>query len=424
MTRYFGAAMRRATAATRKFNLISATRIIQRALGNASTAAGVAPFIVAPDQHVQKAAQRPPANQETANQETANQETANQEIPKQETAKRVVAKTPRRFVRPLGEVVETLAKAADMRPPVAARTTARATPQTARKAKLSLPEGASFTLRNFACSAGTRAYKLYVPSRPKRPKGLIVMLHGCTQDPDDFAIGTGMNAHAEVHGLLVAYPGQTRASNTSSCWNWFESGHQQRGEGEPAILAEMARALAAEHQIDPDQIYVAGLSAGAAMAVIMGQTYPDVFTAVGAHSGLAYQSAGNVVTALAVMRGSAATRLFPRRPSEDTSARGVRTIIFHGSADKTVHPCNAELVVDGSSAHGRPSEPAVDRLEVNGRMCARTVIKDQRGAPLIENWLIEGAGHAWSGGQRGGSYTDPLGPDASREMIRFFLNTA
>lgn len=248
------------------------------------------------------------------------------------------------------------------------------------------------------------------------------MLHGCTQTPDDFAVGTDMNRFAEAHGLLIAYPAQTQSNNASSCWNWFDERHQARDAGEPAILAGLTRKLIAEFAIDHDQVFIAGLSAGAAMAVIMGKTYPDLFHAIGVHSGLAYQSAVNVMSAMTVMRGSSGPRLFGEVPSQEKTTHVVRTIIFHGAADRTVHPSNAQRIFDkayNASNHGAPRTTSGTK---NGRSFKRTVIAASKGAPVIESWLIDGAGHAWSGGNASGSYADPKGPNASAEMVLFFLN--
>ncbi len=247
------------------------------------------------------------------------------------------------------------------------------------------------------------------------------MLHGCTQDPDDFAAGTAMNAVAELHGLLIAYPAQTRAQNASSCWNWFKSGHQLRDAGEPAILAGMTRKLVKEFRIDRDSVFVAGLSAGAAMAVIMGETYPDLFRAIGVHSGLAYRSAGNAMSAMSVMRGKAGSSLLGKTPSADRASRPVRTIIFHGSADRTVHASNAKRILDMARGASAPDSERTISGTTNGRRFKRTVVGDTGGRPHAESWLIEGAGHAWSGGNAAGSFADPQGPDASREMVRFFM---
>ena len=295
-------------------------------------------------------------------------------------------------------------------------------------------DDAAFTTRSFVCTAGMRDYKLYCPAAAaSAPRGLIIMLHGCTQNPDDFATGTGMNILAESHGLIVAYPAQTRAHNASGCWNWFQTGDQVRDKGEPAILAGIARELMAEFGLGREQVFIAGLSAGGAMSVIMAETYPDVFSAVGVHSGLPYQSASNVMSALTAMRGRvarhpansaanpAANSAATSPVSQPTGHAPVRTIIFHGSADKTVHPSNAKGIANDALLHLEGAMTATETGKTNGKGFARMIISDSNGCAIVENWSIEGAGHAWSGGNRSGSFADPHGPDASAEMVRFFL---
>jgi poly(hydroxyalkanoate) depolymerase family esterase len=287
---------------------------------------------------------------------------------------------------------------------------------------LQIPDGAQFLVRSYACRAGSRQYKLYIPAdRPDGPQGLVVMLHGCTQSPDDFAVGTGMNAVAEAHGLLVAYPAQASTHNGGSCWNWFRPGDQRRDIGEPAIIAGITRALIAEFDIDPSRVYVAGLSAGGAMAVVMGEVYPELYAAIGVHSGLPYGSASDVVSAFAAMRDEpGGGHPMPRLAA---GGKAVRTIVFHGSADQTVHPANADRII--AAARARTEAGEVKRVEgrsASRRIYTRTIVLTAEGAAAAELWLIEGAGHAWSGGQAAGSYTDPAGPDASAEMVRFFLS--
>ena len=241
------------------------------------------------------------------------------------------------------------------------------------------------------------------------------MLHGCKQDPDDFAVGTHMNANAETHGLLVAYPGQTGAANVSACWNWFNPADQKRDSGEPAIIAGLTRALIAEFGLDPAGVFVAGLSAGGAMAAVMGEAYPDLYAAVGIHSGLATGLASDVMSAFAAMRADTA----PASPRPRTGT-GQRMIVFHGSADATVHPANARQIVAAASARPGAARVRHDGTAA-GRRFERSVISGSDGSAQVECWLIKGAGHAWSGGQPGGSFTDRQGPDASAQMVRFFL---
>lgn len=279
-----------------------------------------------------------------------------------------------------------------------------------------IADGAQFIARSFACAAGARSYKLYNPaSAPTRPNGLIVMLHGCKQNPDDFASGTDMNTVAETHGLIVAYPSQNSSAHASSCWNWFSPKDQMRDRGEPAIIAGITRELISEFGIAGNRTFVAGLSAGGAMAATMGQTYPDLYAGVGVHSGLAYGSATDVMSAFATMRGDV-----PRN-AQAPRAR-VRTIVFHGSSDSLVHPSNAERIVAQATPEHRFGKSEPQRMQVNGRSCTRTEIASADGRPVVEHWLIEGAGHTWSGGHPSGSYTDVRGPNASAEMVRFFLD--
>ncbi|MBC8129647.1 MAG: PHB depolymerase family esterase [Rhizobiaceae bacterium] len=277
----------------------------------------------------------------------------------------------------------------------------------------------SFETVIYASATGDRRYKLFVPSsHDGRPMPLVVMLHGCTQDPDDFAAGTQMNALAEARGFLVAYPEQTRAANPSKCWNWFNADDQRREGGEPSLIAGITRRIIADHTVDEDRVYVAGLSAGGAAASIMGATHPDLFSAVGVHSGLACGAARDMASAFSAMRqgGSPA----PLR----AGARPVPTIVFHGDSDATVHPANGEAVVAQSSS-GQSLEIVTTKGRSPGGMdYTRTVRTDAAGSARSEHWLLHGAGHAWSGGSAAGTYTDPSGPDASAEMLRFFLGSA
>jgi poly(hydroxyalkanoate) depolymerase family esterase len=289
-----------------------------------------------------------------------------------------------------------------------------------RKA-LEIPEGAQYLSKSFVCAAGKRNYKLYIPRRPQTGKrALLIMLHGGTQDADDFARGTRMNALAEEHGFIVAYPSQSKAANASLCWNWFSPEHQKRGRGEPAIIAGITSAIVVEYDIDPARVFVAGLSAGGAMAAVMGATYPDLYAAVGIHSGLPYRSAADLPSAFAAMRGDASQgRRSKKSLNIGEGSPRVRTIVFHGGADTIVHPSNsAHMIVEGTCESVERAGDAFLRAHT------RTVNRDKTGAVVLEQWLVQGSGHAWSGGSPEGTYTDPYGPDASREMLRFFLEDA
>ena len=207
-----------------------------------------------------------------------------------------------------------------------------------------------------------------------------------------------------------------------ACWNWFEPSHQARGAGEPAILAGLASALTEEFALAPSHVYVAGLSAGGAMAAVLGETYPDVFAAVGIHSGLPYRSAHDVASAFAAMRGT--QRPAPARDRTQNSGT-VRTIVFQGTADQTVHMSNAEAII-GAALARMPTRGTPDRIAgTDGdRDYRRVSVSDDAGRPFVEYWEVSGAGHAWSGGNALGSFTDPKGPNAAREMVRFFLAEA
>jgi len=283
-----------------------------------------------------------------------------------------------------------------------------------------------FVTGSYANQAGARSYRLYIPTTyAGQPLPLVVMLHGCTQTPDDFANGTRMNALAEEQRFLVLYPEQTHAANRSRCWNWFKRGDQRRDQGEPAILAGMTREVMNRYRIDPGKVYVAGLSAGGAMAAVMGTAYPELYAAVGIHSGLACGSAHDLPSAFAAMRGRPAPTA--GRNSDSTPlAPATPTIVFHGDRDKTVHPRNSEQVVSQSVARNGASsaDPSAERGQVpGGHAYTRTVHRDSTGRAVLEHWLVHEGGHGWFGGSPRGSYVDPKGPDAAREMIRFFYQS-
>ena len=289
-------------------------------------------------------------------------------------------------------------------------------PPAASSTPAGLPDGAKFLAKTFSDPAGSRPYKLYVPSGYRgQAAPLIVMLHGCTQSPDDFAAGTRMNEAAEQHTCLVAYPGQTSSANLQKCWNWFNEADQHRGAGEPSLIAGITREVMRDYAVDPARVYVAGLSAGGAAAAVLGATYPDLYAAIGVHSGLACGAARDMQSAFAAMqRGGAA----PRAPG---GARVVPAIVFHGDRDTTVNPRNADAVVE-QSAHGASlSTQSEDGQVAGGHAYRRTRRVDADGRTAVEQWVVHGAAHAWFGGSSAGSYTDPRGPDATGEMLRFFL---
>jgi poly(hydroxyalkanoate) depolymerase family esterase len=284
-----------------------------------------------------------------------------------------------------------------------------------------VPAGGKFIEATYSNPTGTRAYKLYIPSRYQgQSVPLVVMLHGCTQSPDDFAAGTRMNLIAEEQTCLVAYPAQAGDANPAKCWNWFRPADQRRGQGEPSLVAGITRQVMRAYSVDPQRVYIGGLSAGAAAAAVMGATYPDLYAAIGVHSGLACGAANDLPSAFVAMRQG---DLPDAWGSGDTSLDGqaVPTIVFHGDRDTTVHPRNGDHVI-ARSMRTTNARKTVHRGRVpGGHAYTRTIHTDSSGRAIFEHWEIHGAGHAWSGGSRAGSYTDPRGPDAAREMLRFFL---
>ncbi|MBB3105217.1 alpha/beta hydrolase family esterase [Azomonas macrocytogenes] len=309
----------------------------------------------------------------------------------------------------------------------------RIVPQQAPEA---IPEGAQFITGSYTNPAGSRSYKLYIPRgyEEGQPLPLVVMLHGCTQSPDDFAAGTRMNEFAEKEPCLVLYPAQSKAANCSKCWNWFNPSDQCVDQGEPSLIAGMTRDIAARYKVDPQRIYVAGLSAGGAMSATMAMTYPDLYAAAGIHSGLPHAAAHDLPSAFAAMQQGAkcAGRQTKSARNSRAPARPVPIIVFHGDQDTTVHPGNGDQVIaQFSPAASHPAAQSetganpgmkVERGQVpNGHAYTRTVYRHPSGLPHVEQWTIHGADHAWSGGSTRGSYTDPRGPDATKEMMRFFL---
>jgi poly(hydroxyalkanoate) depolymerase family esterase len=264
--------------------------------------------------------------------------------------------------------------------------------------------------RDFASKAGSRPYQLYVPPNLKPGAPLLVMLHGCTQSPDDFATGTRMNELAAAKGVLVLYPEQLASANAQRCWNWFNPKDRERDQGEAGIIADMTRKVMAEFANDPARIFAAGLSAGGAQAAILGAVYPDLFAAIGVHSGLACGAANDMMSAFSAMQQG--------RPGH--GGISLPAILFHGDRDSTVNPRNADAVAAQLTQEG--AERTGEGRAAGGLTYTRKTRQGAGGRPLLEQWTVHGAGHAWSGGCSDGSYTEPRGPDASSEMLRFFLS--
>ncbi|MGQ4877608.1 alpha/beta hydrolase family esterase [Billgrantia sp. LNSP4103-1] len=310
-----------------------------------------------------------------------------------------------------------------------------AQPEQARGVDESAEPGA-FSGGAYTDRAGTRDYKLYLPSGYHgQALPLVVMLHGCTQNPDDFAAGTRMNRLAEEQLFCVLYPAQPMTANSSKCWNWFKAEDQQRQGGEPAIIAGMTRQVIDTYGLDAHRVYVAGLSAGGAMATTLAMTYPDLYAAVGVHSGLPHGVAQSLPDALGLMNGGTGPLAAGTSARASMALSRVPAVVFHGDRDTTVHPSNADRVAAQYAAwraagkrrnegEGRAGV-TVERGQVpNGYAYTRTRHHDAKGQPRLEQWMIHGAGHAWSGGDACGSHTDPKGPDAASEMLRFFLSHA
>ena len=349
--------------------------------------------------------------------------------------------------------VATAVSAADAGAPAEVEAEAPALVSVESAADVESRRRARFVESSFTGEAGTRSFKLFEPEGfDGRALPLVVMLHGCTQSPDDFAAGTRMNELAQAQGLFVLYPAQAPRSNAQKCWNWFSPGDQRRGQGEPALLAGMTLHVMETHPVDADRVWVAGLSAGGAMAAILAREYPDLFAAAGVHSGLPPGAAHDVVSAFSAMKSGTSGTLpgwpsalgnmplmtaqaaWPGTPSpeavdaeaDSAAAAGAPVIVFHGDADPTVNVVNGHHVVDAAlgTAPSQASRESGVAAAGGGRAFTRTVYHPTEpagaAASRAEHWVVHGAGHAWSGGDAAGSFTESHGPDASREMLRFF----
>lgn len=288
----------------------------------------------------------------------------------------------------------------------------------------------AFVTRTFRHPVGQRDYKLYgAVAGAKTAVPLVVMLHGCKQSPDDFALGTRMNLHAAERGCLVLYPAQSWVANGYACWNWFGARDQGRDEGETALLAGMVREVMAMHPVDPEKVVVMGMSAGAAMSVNLVCAYPELFRGLGVHSGMPYGAAQSASAALKAMKqGASVLRPWP------TASQDVPVVVFHGDSDDVVDPVNARQLlvqltqpaVEGTTALAAETIPVKPLVSVTvpagqGRGHTREVYLGANGQTQHAFWWVHGAGHAWSGGDPEGSYTDGQGPDATHEMLMFLL---
>lgn len=313
----------------------------------------------------------------------------------------------------------------------------------ARPSPLDAPIGSStmgadtgrFVSGVFESMNGTRVYKLYVPGSFDKTKRqmLVVMLHGCTQDADDIARGTQLNEAAERDGFLVLYPEQPSSANPKKCWNWYDPAHQRRDAGEPAIIAGLTTRTMRDYAIDDARVYLAGVSAGGAMATQVAAAYPELFAALMLHSSPPFSAATNVVSALQVMQKGVADPLDNARQAVESMGkrkRAIPVLVVHGAKDAVVASVNGEQaalqwaatsrLATGAGVGTAPKPLEVEYGEANGYRFTRRRFHEANGHELVAFVLVEGLGHAWSGGSTTGTFTDARGPDATQLMLDFF----
>jgi poly(hydroxyalkanoate) depolymerase family esterase len=432
----------KATQLTKGGRLMEATRVIQNALGLAK--ADSAPADQAPPEAAGATRSWPGASGANPNVS---------DVPFRETLKQPPANEPkfRAPTAPAPVVKQTADAPAQAKAPTVEGDAPAASPAAApTTAPTRKPRPASFAELSFRSNNASHAYRLYVPSfAPSDMPGaddaaapeqsallpLVVLLHGCKQDAADFALGTGMNELAEAKKYLVLYPEQSSSANSLRCWNWFDATHQSRDSGEPKMLAALIRKVIKTHGADPSRVYIAGLSAGGAMAAIMAGLYPEMFAAVGVHSGLPPGAANDVISAFSAMRrGARPTKAAGQSADDAANDEGdgfvMPTIVFHGSADTTVNPDNGDQITEAALAALKSAGIQLKKVEQSEdspgtssgrRDTTRTIYRAEGGKPFVEHWAIGSGPHAWSGGDAAGSFTDPHGPSASQAMVDFFL---
>ncbi|HET7464626.1 MAG TPA: PHB depolymerase family esterase [Longimicrobium sp.] len=300
---------------------------------------------------------------------------------------------------------------------------AGAAPSPAAQTAAAEPAG-TFEWHTWTGPEGSRRYRLFVPAGldASKPAPLVVMLHGCTQDPDDFARGTRFDHAAADAGVIVAWPEQTAEHQQLKCWSWYEPAHQAARAGEPAMIAGITREVMASHAIDPRRVYIAGVSAGAAMAVNTAAAYPELYAAIGAHSGIPYRAASDVAHAWAVMRtGTSDPAILAYALQDALGGRAIPLIAFHGGADPVVSPVNSRQLAAQWAGVLKLHSLAPERTTEGGLAVERTVWPGADGKPMVELRIVDGLTHAWSGGSKDGTYTDPRGPDATRIILDFLL---